>query len=373
MTIISKPAVPTFIVSTPNLQGFPDVVRSVYGRIGDIVALQNDYNITQIDPEGATTGDVIVVESGQFVVKSLEISGQSVQTSVPTVGDIIEFNGSNWAVTSNTARFQVAEHAALTDDVHGLQDDGPGTNFLADDGTYKAVVVAAPVASVFGRVGAVVAAFGDYSIADISGLTTVGSPTDFLGADGIYKPITHPPDVVISVFGRTGAVVAANNDYTLPQIDGLIDSGGGTDFLADDGTYKGIPSARQIVAPTLADGTTISSGAAHTTVFDFAPNAVYRNNNCLLTIHYQAHNIPGNAQAATWLRSNIGLTVQQNAYHGTVAMDSNGDERLSFTVVMEGIVSASGNIEIEVRADGKDQDFSNSAAAGKTRLTIELV
>ena len=227
-------------------------------------------------------------------------------------------------LVENSIDNNITAHALLTD-VHGLIDNGGGTLFLADDGSYKAIVHPPDaVTSVFGRTNDVIAAVGDYAIADITGLTTVGSPTDFLGADGVYKAIIHP-------------------------------------------------AGRQIVAPTLADGTTINSGAAHTTIFDFAPDSIYRNNNCLLTIHYQARNVPGNAQWAAWLRTSIGLTVQQNAYNGAVAMDSNGDERLAFTLVMEGIVSATGNIEIEVRADSKDHDFSNSAAAGKTRLTIELV
>jgi len=458
-TIISRPAVPTFIVSTPNLQGTPHPVTSVHGRVGPVVGQDDDYDITQINPSGASDADVISVEAGRFVVKTPEISGAVILQSIPGAGDIVEFTGTNWVVTqpkisgnliaaagpeagevltfdgSNWVNFDIfalvensidnniAAHALLTD-VHGLIDSGAGTLFLADDGVYKTVthppdavssvfgrggvVIAAvgdyaiaditglttagsptdflgadgvykPIAhppdvvtSVFGRTGVVIAVVGDYAIADITGLTTAGSPTDFLGADGVYKPITHPPDVVTSVFGRTGVVIAVGGDYAIADITGLTTAGGGTDFLADDGTYKS-PAGRQIVGPTLADGTTISSGSAHTTIFDFAPDAIFRNNNCLLTIHYQARNVPGNAQWAAWLRTNIGLTVQQNAYNGSVAMDSNGDERLAFTVVMEGIVSATGNIEIEVRADGKDHDFSNSATSGKTRLTIELV
>lgn len=409
MTIISKPETPTFIVSTPNLLGTQHPVNSVHGRIADVVGQDDDYDITQINPSGANDTDIITVVAGRFVVKSLEIGGSAVQTTIPINGDIVEFNGVNWintppkisgnfiaaagpeagevltfngtnwvnfdifALVENSIDNNIAAHALLTNVTHGLVDTGAGTLFHSDDGSYKAIVHPPDaVTSVFGRTGVVIAVGGDYAIADITGLTTAGAGTDFLGADGIYKAIVHPPDAVSSVHGRTGAVVAVNNDYALAQITGLTDVGAGTDFLADDGTYKST-AGRQIVASTLADGTTIVDGAAHTTIFDFTPDALFRNNNCLLTIHYQAHNIPGNAQAATWLRSNIGLTVQQNAYHGTIAMDSNGSERLSFTVVLEGIVSATGNIEIEVRADGKDHDFSDSATNGKTRLTIELV
>jgi len=410
MTIISKPAVPTFIVSTPNLLGTKHPVDSVHGRIGDIVGNDDDYDITQINPVAANDADVISVESGRFVLKTPEISGAAILQSIPAAGDIVEFNGTSWVITqpkisgnliaaagpeagevltfdgSNWANLDIfalvensidnniAAHALITD-VHGLIDSGSGTLFHSDDGSYKAIVHPPnAVTSVFGRTDDILAVAGDYAIADIAGLTTVGPGTNALFDDGSYKAITHPPDAVTSVFGRTDDVLAAVGDYAIADITGLTTTGPGTNALFDDGTYKTpTPSGRQIVAPTLADGTTIVDGAAHTTIFDFAPNALFRNNNCLLTIHYQARNVPGNAQWAAWLRTNIGLTVQQNAYNGAVAMDSNGDERLAFTLVMEGIVSTTGNIEIEVRADSNDHDFSNSAANGKTRLTIELV
>ena len=40
---------------------------------------------------------------------------------------------------------------------------------------------------------------------------------------------------------------------------------------------------------------------------------------------------------------------------------------------MEGVVSATGNIQIQAFAADRDHDIANSAANGKTRLTIELV
>jgi len=458
-TIISRPATPTTVVSKPVVQS-PHPVTSAFGRTGDVVAAVNDYTITQIDPEGATTGGIVVVESGQFVVKSLEIGNENVQTAAVVENDIIFFDGNGWIFSQFPDRFNavlpinitgvdagevltfdginwvnfnllalignnidndIAAHALLTN-VHGLVDSGGGTLFLADDGVYKTITHPPDaVASVFGRTGVVIAVAGDYDIADITGLTTAGSPTDFLGADGIYKPITHPPDAISSVFGRTGVViavggdyaiaditgltaagpgtnalfddgtyksivhppdavdsvfgrtgvvVAANNDYTLPQIDGLIDSGPGTNFLADDGTYK-VPARRDVISPSLADGTTITN--AFQTVFDFSPDAVFRNNNCLITIHYQGMNVGGPATWGVHLQSLIGFTVQQNAYSAGVAQTVNSDERMGFTVTMEGIVSATGNIQIQTFADVRDHDFANSAANGKTRLTIELV
>lgn len=415
-TIISRPATPTFIVSTP---GAADRVRSVHGRIGDVLAEDNDYGISEIGLFGrleiSTLGfhedEVIVVKDNKFVLKPLQIGTKAVVVSVPIEGDIVEFDGKNWLNTQpkisgrpvlaagvqagevltfdgsswvnfeilttvgNSIDNNIAAHALVTDDVHGLIDSGAGTLFHSDDGSYKAITHPPDVVtSVFGRLGDVTAAFGDYAISDIAGLVTIGTGLLALFDDGSYKAIVHPPDAIDTVFGRTGDVVAANNDYTLAQIDGLIDSGAGVDVLTDDGTYK-TPSAappRQVAAATLADSTTIVDGAAHTIIFDFAPLAAFRNNNCLITIYYQGHNLGGPAQWAAWLQSSAGLTVQQNAYSGGVAQDINGDERFALAVTMEAIVSASGNIVIGVQADLRDHDFSNNAANGKTRLVIEL-
>ena len=478
-TIISTPTPSTTIVSSlvgpPGPQGpaGDPAVDSVFGRIGDVTAQDDDYNITQIDPSGATEDDVIVVESGRFKIKSLEIGGEVIATLSIVSGDIIQFNGTSWVNVPLDINGPIAVHAALTDGVHGLIDTGGGTLFLADDGTYKALshppdlvtsvfgrvgvitavvgdyaiaditglttvgpptdflaadgtykaivhppdavssvfgragtvialngdyditditglVTAGPgtnfladdgtyktvthppdaVASVFGRTGTVIAVGGDYAIADITGLTTAGGGTDFLANDGTYKAISHPPDAVDSVFGRTGSVVAVNNDYALAEIDGLTDAGAGDSFLADDGVYKAVAS-RQIVAPSVADATTITQ--AFQTIFDFSPDTAFRNNNCLITIHYQAMNIGGPATWGAHFRSLIGLTVQQNSFASGVAQTVDSSERAAFSMTMEGIVSATGNIQIQAFAEIRDHDVANSAASGKTRLTIELV
>lgn len=381
MTIISKPETPTFIVSTPNLLGTQHPVNSVHGRIADVVGQDDDYDITQINPSGANDTDIITVVAGRFVVKSLEIGGSAVQTTIPINGDIVEFNGVNWintppkisgnfiaaagpeagevltfngtnwvnfdifALVENSIDNNIAAHALLTNVTHGLIDTGAGTLFHSDDGSYRAI-----------------------AIDDVTGLTTAGISTDVLGADGTYNAVVHP---VSSVFGRTNAVIAANNDYALAQIDGLIDSGPGTNVLFDDGTYKPLPGRRDVVSPSVADATTITQ--AFQTVFDFSPDTAFRNNNCLITIHYQAMNIGGPATWGVHLQSLIGFTVQQNAYGAGVGQTVNGSERAAFTATMEGVVSATGNIQIQSFAAIRDHDLGNSATNGKTRLTIELV
>jgi len=423
-TIISTPTPSTTIVSSVTVDT-PHPVDSIFGRSGDVVAVVNDYDITEIRAGGATDGDSIVLEGGQCVIKTPQIANVAIQTGALAAGDVIQFNGTNWTnvTLSGIIDSTLGVHILETNGVHGLIDTGGGTLFLADDGNYKTIThPAAPVSSVFGRGGVVIAAVGDYAIADItglitvgpgtnflsddgtykttptapvssvfgrtglvvaanndytlaqiSGLTDVGPGTNFLANDGTYKAITHPSAPVTSIFGRTGIVTAANNDYALAEINGLIDAGGGALFLADDGVYKETPSAtpKDIISPSVADGTTITN--AFQTIFDFSPDATFRNNNCLLTIYYQAMNIGGPGTWGAHFRSLIGFTVQQNGYASGVAQTVDSSQRATFTFTMEGIVSATGNIQIQAFAAIRDHDIGNSATNGKTRLTIELV
>jgi hypothetical protein len=96
---------------------------------------------------------------------------------------------------------------------------------VANSGDYTcAQVTGCPttvVTAFNGRSGSVVAASGDYVFSQIGGtlsaaqVPTGGSATNFLNGAGNY---TTPTGAVSSVFGRTGAVVAATNDYTLNMI-----------------------------------------------------------------------------------------------------------------------------------------------------------
>jgi hypothetical protein len=88
------------------------------------------------------------------------------------------------------------------------------------------------VLSVFGRTGAVVAQNGDYTYAQISGtpqLAQTFAPiageflTGYTAATGLFTAAT-PSYPVTSVFGRTGAVVAASGDYTAAMVGALATS-----------------------------------------------------------------------------------------------------------------------------------------------------
>jgi hypothetical protein len=94
------------------------------------------------------------------------------------------------------------------------------------DEFYAPLGVAAPVSSVFGRIGAIVATQNDYVAfyaLKAAGMPVGGTNGQILAKQSSTSLDAHwvdPPaaSTVSSVFGRTGAIVAASSDYTFAQI-----------------------------------------------------------------------------------------------------------------------------------------------------------
>jgi hypothetical protein len=82
--------------------------------------------------------------------------------------------------------------------------------------------VGATVASVFGRLGAVVAQAGDYDAAKITNaLSSLGSYSDPSWLTSLsWSKITGVPSWVTSFNGRIGAIAPAVNDYSFAQLSG---------------------------------------------------------------------------------------------------------------------------------------------------------
>jgi hypothetical protein len=119
---------------------------------------------------------------------------------------------------------------------------------------------ASAVSSVFGRTGAVVATEGDYSLTQLSDVT-LSSPTtnqvlQYNGTAWVNGTISVP---VTSVFGRTGVVVATEGDYNLGQLgdvtissptSGQVLKYNGTAWVNDSDTDTGITSLNGLTATT---------------------------------------------------------------------------------------------------------------------------
>lgn len=94
-------------------------------------------------------------------------------------------------------------------------------------GKLKWAAAVGAVASVFGRTGAVVAAAGDYTAAQITGAVDQGGSyanPPWITALDWAKITGAPPAGVATVFGRAGAVVAALGDYSASQITNAVDA-----------------------------------------------------------------------------------------------------------------------------------------------------
>ena len=109
------------------------------------------------------------------------------------------------------------------------------------------------VASVFGRSGAVVATEGDYTLPQMGDVTitapTTGQLLQYTGAQWVNVP-TSAVVSVSSVFGRTGAIVATEGDYTLTQLGDVSVTG------AAVGSMLELGGAGQWVAVTELQGGT---------------------------------------------------------------------------------------------------------------------
>lgn len=164
------------------------------------------------------TGWVIVTGSGA--------SGAPIGSTYITVtGDAALTNERTLAVTTDLSLNDAGANAAIslglaskgtpgtyqsvTTDAKGQVTAGTNPTTLAGYGITDAGS-AAPVQSVFGRTGTVAAASNDYTFAQLA-----AKPTTVAGY-GITDLATASP--VQSVFGRTGAVVAAASDYTFAQL-----------------------------------------------------------------------------------------------------------------------------------------------------------
>lgn len=201
-------------------QTIAGAVTSTFGRTGGVTAQMGDYSFGQIS--GSVTAGQLPTTGGDLsgALTGARVTGlqsHPVATTVPSAGQILQWDGSQWAPQSSP----------------------PGN-----------------ITSVFGRTGAVSPQIGDYSFSQISG-SVAGAQLPAAGGDlsgalsaptvsGIQsRPVAATvPSVgqvlawngtqwapqaqsggVTSTFGRTGAVTSQSGDYTFAQISGTVAGG----------------------------------------------------------------------------------------------------------------------------------------------------
>lgn len=157
----------------------------------------------------------------------------------------------NPTVRTNTLDVIATDHPPAADwSNNSKKITGLANGAAATDAAAFGQIPSVPVASVFGRTGAVVAANGDYEGVVASALTGATAATRYVGGTasgapaagtfavgdfvvaqnghvfvctvagtpGTWVDVGSVGNLVTSVFGRTGAVAATSGDYTLNQI-----------------------------------------------------------------------------------------------------------------------------------------------------------
>ena len=146
----------------------------MFGRTGTVTAAAGDYSVSQVT--GAAVDSAVVHLAGTETITgaktfssdvtlngNLNVAGNINQTGTgPT-----QWSGQEWTGTTVTVPSGMAFSLGV----------GSDNTFRCQLASGASCMPASCVASVFGRTGAVVAASGDYSVAQITGAAPLASPT----------------------------------------------------------------------------------------------------------------------------------------------------------------------------------------------------
>jgi hypothetical protein len=164
--------------------------------------------------------------------------------------------------------------------------------------TWYCPTAAPAVASVFGRTGAVAAQIGDYTAAQVTNAVdstqSYNNPSWLTGL--AYSKVTgFPAAPVASVFGRTGAVVAASGDYTAVQVTNAVDS---TQSYNNPSWLTGLAYSKISGAPSTQAPTVQGTRAARASTSATPDGLLYRETDTGLT--YMALSSQWVYEAGVW-------------------------------------------------------------------------
>ena len=191
-------------------------VNSFNGRTGTVGPASGDYSATQVTnaPSGNLTGTTV-----QAALNELQGDIDSNDTDI-----------SNLQTDSHTH-----SNKSLLDTI---TDGGAGgTLYLSDDGNYSTPPTSsAPITSVFGRIGNVVAVSGDYTASEVTNVPS-GNLTS-TDAQGALNELQG--DIDTNGSDITALQADAHTHSNKALLDTITDAGPGTNYLSDDGTYNAI-------------------------------------------------------------------------------------------------------------------------------------
>lgn len=181
-------------------------VHSVFGRSGTITAASGDYTSTQV------TNSSTVTSGGATVTTALNALQSQVSALVLGVSSVFGRTGAVVSASGDYTSTQVTNSSGVT-----------GSTVTAALNTLNASISAlvTGVSSVFGRGGAVTATAGDYTSTQVTNSSAVSGSTVTAALNTLNSTVSALVTGVSSVFGRSGAVVAASGDYTTTKITNL--------------------------------------------------------------------------------------------------------------------------------------------------------
>lgn len=224
-----------------TLSGQSGVV-SVFGRTGVVQQNIGDYDTDSVTNAtslpGSTVGDVLINLDSDAISNASTVTGTTVtdaldnlESSIPTV-----------PVSSVFGRIGAVVAAASDYDASQIDNDSTVTGTYVSDAldTLLGAIPTVPVDSVFGRTGAVVAAASDYDASQIDNDSTVTGSFVSDALDTLAGLI--PANIVQTFNGRTGTVIPASSDYNSTQVDNDSSVAGATVTQALDNLESAIPT-----------------------------------------------------------------------------------------------------------------------------------
>jgi hypothetical protein len=175
-------------------------VKSIFGRIGNILSEAGDYAASQISNDSAVTGasvkDALLFLRDQIAA----VPSQAISTVFGRAGAIVA---------------QAADYAAFYVPLTRTISTGSGLSGGGDLSANRTLT--ADVRTVHGRTGLVVSETGDYAASQVTNDSTQVSPATYptvaAAIDRLATLIAGATGAVSSVFGRSGAIVALASDY----------------------------------------------------------------------------------------------------------------------------------------------------------------
>ena len=216
----------------PQSGGSGGTVASVFGRTGSVTAANGDYSVSQVT--GAAVDSAVVHLAGAET-----ITGTKTFSSDVTLAGNLNVSGNINQTGTGPTQWSGKEWTGTTVTVPTGMDFSLG---VGSDNTFKcqlssgaSCMPTGAVASIFGRTGAVVAAGGDYSVAQITGAAPLASPT-FTGTPAGPTPSSGDSSTRLATTAFVQSAFPANTT----AIPWLTFTHGGSNINFSTGSNKAI-------------------------------------------------------------------------------------------------------------------------------------